>query len=61
MAEFCKDCYKQMFGSKIDDEKIVLSSYNDICEGCGAWTHTVDKVRPKSIWDYLGISIKKIK
>lgn len=34
MAEFCKKCFIRIEGNK-DEDKIVMSSSDDLCEGCG--------------------------
>ncbi len=31
MAEFCKDCFCEIFG----ESTVELSSTSDLCEGCG--------------------------
>jgi len=37
MAEFCKKCFIRMNKSSEEEiKRIVLSNYNDLCEGCGS-------------------------
>jgi len=31
MAEFCKDCFKKEVGN----EEVIVSSWKELCEGCG--------------------------
>ena len=43
MAEFCKECFKDVFHpSKDEYDRIVLSVDNDFCEGCMNCTQYVD-------------------
>ncbi|MBQ6816215.1 MAG: hypothetical protein IJP26_03175 [Clostridia bacterium] len=41
MAEFCKECYKKVFGDISDDEKIILSLNKDLCEECVQYKRVV--------------------
>ena len=45
MAEFCKECFKNIFHPSNDEYKrIVLSLDNDFCEGCSNCTQYVDHI-----------------
>ena len=44
MAEFCKDCFKQLLFNGYEDDKIILSEDLDLCEGCGEFKQVVIKI-----------------
>jgi len=35
MAEFCKECFKELLFNDYEDEQIIVSEDDDLCEGCG--------------------------
>lgn len=35
MAEFCKECFKRCIEPGALDKYIIVSEYDDLCEGCG--------------------------
>lgn len=35
MAEFCKECYKAKLDPSAEDDRIILSQEEELCEGCG--------------------------
>ena len=41
MAEFCVDCYNEMFNFNNPEEDYILSDYPELCEGCGKMKHVV--------------------
>lgn len=48
MAEFCKNCFLELFGPVEEDEEIILSEEPWLCEGCGKWVPVVDKIEKKN-------------
>lgn len=47
MAEFCKKCFLEHIYSPRQNEEIVLTDYDDFCEGCGAIGPVVDHIEHK--------------
>ncbi len=41
MAEFCYECFKKTFGVDIPMEKMKMSNYLDLCEGCAQYKQVV--------------------
>ena len=44
MAEFCKKCFLEHVYTPQDNEEIVLTDYDDLCEGCGTVGPVVDHI-----------------
>ena len=52
MAEFCEECFLKDFGSNVkNNEKIIISKTESLCEGCGKIKPVVLKVRKKRFWE----------
>jgi len=58
MAEFCLDCFNKMEKSNLKKRDVVLSSEEDLCEGCGEYKRVVMRLRfwtpnifHKKYWD----------
>lgn len=51
MAEYCKACFEKDFNEIEKGKKIVMSREMDICEGCGKYDYTVDRVANKGLLD----------
>jgi len=34
MAEFCVDCWNDLFGTHLSEKQVVLSAEETLCEGC---------------------------
>lgn len=49
MAEFCKECFKELLCNDYEDSQITLSEDLDLCEGCADFKQVV--VRIKTCWD----------
>jgi hypothetical protein len=50
MTEFCKECFLK-FDNIQENEQIIMSEDDDLCEGCGEFKPVVIKiVRRKGIW-----------
>lgn len=48
MAEFCKDCFENMFYQYLkENDELIISNYDDLCEGCGKIIPIVEKVVSK--------------
>lgn len=41
MAEFCLDCWNELYHKNDKANKYILSKNLDFCEGCGQWKHVV--------------------
>lgn len=48
MAEFCKDCFMEIYEIDLKKEKIIVSKEPELCENCGEWKPTVIKIRDRS-------------
>lgn len=46
MAEFCRECFKRCIEPGALDECIVVSVYEDLCEGCGEFKQVVIEYNP---------------
>jgi len=44
MAEFCKECFKQLFTDDYEDSQIILSEDLDLCEGCADFKQVVVRI-----------------
>lgn len=44
MAEFCKDCFKELLFNDYEDSQLILSEDLDICEGCADFKQVVIKI-----------------
>ena len=51
MAEFCTECWKEMFPQD-QNKKFVVSKYLDLCEGCGEYKRVV--IREKVAFSLYG-------
>lgn len=47
MAEFCKECFLELFPDDYSDEQLVVSEDLDICEGCADFKQVVIKIIDK--------------
>ncbi len=45
MAEFCLECFNQLFNKKLKKRDVVLSWFKERCEGCGKIKRVVDNVK----------------
>lgn len=45
MAEFCLDCFNKMENCNLKKRHVVLSSFDDLCEGCGEYKRVVMRLR----------------
>ncbi len=54
MAEFCTECWKEMFAQD-QNKKFVVSKYLDLCEGCGEYKRVV--IREKMAFFFIRRSI----
>lgn len=45
MAEFCLDCFNKMEKANLKKRHVVLSSEEDLCEGCGEYKKVVMRLR----------------
>ena len=52
MAEYCEECFKEMFKELLEGQRPVLSVYKDLCEGCAQYKRVVVRVVPvrKPLW-----------
>lgn len=41
MAEFCRYCFKRKIEPDALDKYIIVSEYDDLCEGCGEFKRVV--------------------
>lgn len=41
MAEFCPDCFSEVFDCEFDEKKYILSKHLELCEGCGEYKQVV--------------------
>jgi len=37
MAEFCLECYNELWGTNKTEQEVILTKYRDPCEGCGQY------------------------
>jgi len=44
MAEFCKECFKELLFNDYEDTQIILSGDLDLCEGCGEFKQVVIRI-----------------
>lgn len=44
MAEFCKDCFKELLCNDYEDYQLILSEDLDLCEGCADFKQVVVKI-----------------
>lgn len=44
MAEFCRKCFLELIYSPSPSEEIVMTDYDDFCEGCGEVGPVVDSI-----------------
>ena len=44
MAEFCKECFKELLCNDYEDDQLITSKDEDICEGCGEFKQVVIKI-----------------
>lgn len=45
MAEFCLNCFNKMENANLKKRHVVLSSEEDLCEGCGEYKRVVMRLR----------------
>ena len=50
MAEFCAECWKEMFPQD-QNKKFVVSKYLDLCEGCGEYKRVI--IREKAAFFFI--------
>ena len=41
MAEFCLDCWNRLLGTNDKKWRYVITSYRDLCEGCGQYKQVI--------------------
>ena len=44
MAEFCKECFKELLFNDYEDDQLIISEDDDLCEGCGEFKPVVIKI-----------------
>jgi len=49
MADFCLDCWNAMCGCDRTEEDVILSTYPEVCEGCGDTQLVIEKIREYGI------------
>lgn len=48
MAEYCKECFEEYLYDLKENEEIILSKDNDLCECCGKFKPVVVKIVKKN-------------
>lgn len=41
MAEFCYECWSELFGNGESPEELIISKYHTLCEGCAEYKPVV--------------------
>ncbi len=60
MAELCRKCFNNNFSDLVKDgEKVIMSKDKDVCESCGKYDYTVDRVDEKGFIDGVVEFVKK--